>query len=114
VKSRYQTDADRSFEIREIGLDAFDFLVCVLLNIGPYFGGKGGSMPPEFYTLARKDIASYRAKWARPGNVKIRLGKKDKSLDAHRDEAGFELITKELGIGRPAKPGTRKRSEPGV
>jgi len=39
VKSRYATDCDRGFPLKEVSLDAFDFLTIVFLNIGK-FGGK--------------------------------------------------------------------------
>src|SRR4029453_9366387 len=32
VKSRYATDCDRGFPVREASLDAFDYLVIVFLN----------------------------------------------------------------------------------
>src|ERR1700730_11288764 len=38
VKSRYATDSDRGFPVKERTFDAFDFLIVVFLNIGNYFG----------------------------------------------------------------------------
>lgn len=37
VKSRYQTDSDRAFPVKEKSFDAFDYLVFVFLNIGYYY-----------------------------------------------------------------------------
>ncbi len=34
VKSRYATDCDRGFPVKEESLDAFDFLIIAFLNIG--------------------------------------------------------------------------------
>ena len=54
VKSRYATDCDRGFPVKEASLNAFDFLVIVFLNIGQFFNGRDGSTgsaAPEFYTL---------------------------------------------------------------
>src|ERR1700746_1950064 len=34
VKSRYATDCDRGFPVKEVSLDAFDFLIVAFLNIG--------------------------------------------------------------------------------
>lgn len=54
VKSRYQSDSDAGFPLKEKGLDAFDFVVVAFLNIGEFFGGKDGSTgakDPEFLTL---------------------------------------------------------------
>src|SRR5437763_4858179 len=38
VKSRYATDCDRGFPVKEASLDAFDFLIVAFLNIGKFFG----------------------------------------------------------------------------
>src|SRR5437016_2227688 len=54
VKSRYATDCNQSFPVKEESLDAFDFLIVAFLNIGKYFGkkdGSTGSREPDFYTL---------------------------------------------------------------
>ena len=45
VKSRYATDCDRGFPVKEASLDAFDFLVVAFLNIGKFFGGLLMSKP---------------------------------------------------------------------
>src|SRR5436309_3655367 len=34
VKSRYQTDCDRTVPVKAVSLDTFDFMAVVLLNIG--------------------------------------------------------------------------------
>src|SRR4029077_942041 len=52
VKSRYATDCDRGFPVKEASLDAFDFLIVAFLNIGKFFGkndGTSGDREPEFY-----------------------------------------------------------------
>ncbi|WP_216353869.1 hypothetical protein [Burkholderia cenocepacia] len=36
VKSRYATDCDRGFPVKERSIDAFDFLVVAFLNVGYY------------------------------------------------------------------------------
>src|SRR3954454_21389974 len=38
VKSRYATDSDRGFPVKERTFEAFDFLIVAFLNIGNYFG----------------------------------------------------------------------------
>ena len=62
VKSRYQTDSDRSFPIKEKTFGQFDYMIVVFLNIG-YFLGKsgkeGGIQQAEFYTLPRKFIEEH-------------------------------------------------------
>src|SRR5438874_13700078 len=37
VKSRYATDCDRGFPVKEVSFAAFDFLVVAFLNIGKFF-----------------------------------------------------------------------------
>jgi hypothetical protein len=59
VKSRYATDCDRGFPVKEASLDAFDFLIVAFLNIGRFFGkhdGMTGEREPDFYTLPRDFI----------------------------------------------------------
>src|SRR5438105_15276536 len=43
VKSRYATDCDRGFPVKEASFDAFDFLIVVFLNIGKFSGKQDGS-----------------------------------------------------------------------
>lgn len=105
VKSRYQTDCDRGFPLKEKGLDAFDFLVVVFLNIGEYFRGKDGATgarAPEFYTLP----ASFVREHHRPDSSwqKVRLRGLEEILKPFRDEDGFELIAGALGVPKPTRP----------
>ena len=62
VKSRYATDCDRGFPVKEASLNAFDFVIVVFLNIGRFSGrndGSSGSQLPEFYTLHRDFIRTH-------------------------------------------------------
>src|SRR5438128_7080012 len=43
VKSRYATDCDRGFPVKEVSFSAFDFLIVAFLNIGTFFGKNDGS-----------------------------------------------------------------------
>src|SRR5882724_9280974 len=43
VKSRYATDCDRGFPVKEISIAAFDFLIIAFLNIGKFYRGNDGS-----------------------------------------------------------------------
>lgn len=104
VKSRYQTDCDKGFPIKESSLEAFDFLVIAFLNIGEFFRGRDGSRgstAPEFYTLTRKIIRKLHdtsSSWQ-----KVRLGGQERMLSRYKDDLGFELIAKELGVPRPTR-----------
>ncbi len=101
VKSRYASDADRSFPVNEDKLDSFDFLIVVFLNIGNYFkgdkNGDNGYGQTEFYTLSRDFIKRHHnrnSSWQ-----KVRLGREViDDIQAFKDEKGFELIAKRLGI----------------
>ena len=42
VKSRYATDCDRGFPVKEKSLAAFDYLIVAFLNIGNFYGKNEG------------------------------------------------------------------------
>jgi hypothetical protein len=104
VKSRYATDNDLGFPIKETSLDAFDFLILALLNIGKFYGrndGSQGLQAPEFYTLPNKFIRKHHIKsssWQ-----KVRLRHLQHEIEQYKGEAGFEQIAMRLGIPRPLK-----------
>src|SRR5262249_35081253 len=104
VKSRYATDCDRGFPVREASLDAFDFLIVVFQNIGNFFGkntGLTGEKEPEFYTLPNLVIRQHHeitTSWQ-----KVRLRNLGAELEQYKNGLGFELIAKALGVQRPLK-----------
>ena len=104
VKSRYQTDCDRGFPIKESSLNAFDFLIIVFLNIGNFYGGKDGSegaAPTEFYTLPRRLIR--RLHESTYSWQKVRLKGKDRIINCYKNELGFEHIAEALGVPRSTR-----------
>jgi hypothetical protein len=103
VKSRYQTDCDRAFPIKERAFDAFDYLVIVFLNIGYFYSresGPAGISEPEFYTLPNEFIRRHHYKVA-SGFDKVLT--KNLDIEAFKNERGFELIAKELGVEYPSR-----------
>jgi hypothetical protein len=103
VKSRYQTDSDRSFPVKQKSFAAFDYLIVVFLNLDFFFsklGQKGGRQAPEYYTLPRKFI--HRHHYHPPsGFQKVRT--KGLDISAFKDELGFELIAQDLQIPYPSR-----------
>jgi hypothetical protein len=101
VKSRYQTDCDRAFPVRERTFNSFDFLIIVFLNIGDFYPVQRpmtGQRDPEFFTLPVSFIRKHH--YAPPsGFEKIRT--KGVALERYKNEAGFERIAMKLGIPYP-------------
>jgi len=104
VKSRYATDCDRGFPIQEKTFDAFDFLIVVFLNIGKFYGkndGTSGAEEPEFYTLTPEFIKEHH--YASASWQKVLLKKVQKEIEPFKNEKGFRLIAKALGVPMPRK-----------
>ncbi|MBF0243884.1 MAG: hypothetical protein HQL31_01255 [Planctomycetes bacterium] len=104
VKSRYATDCDRGFPVKEKSIDAFDYLIIVFLNIGNFFRGRDGSEgidEVEFYTLPRDFIKCHHdalSSWQ-----KVRLKGFDEEIRSYKNEEGFELIADSLNISKPTR-----------
>jgi len=104
VKSRYATDCDRGFPIKDKSLDAFDFLIIVFLNIGKFYGkndGSEGSREVEFYTLPNEFIRTHHN--ANSAWQKVHLRGLDAEIEQYKGEKGFEQIAQVLGILKPLK-----------
>lgn len=104
VKSRYATDCDRGFPLKEVSLSAFDFLTVVFMNIGK-FGGKNdgstGMREIEIYTLPNEFIRDHHittTSWQ-----KVRLRKLEDEIQVFKGDAGFEQIARCLGVPKPLK-----------
>jgi len=81
VKSRYQTDSDRSVFVREESFSGFDYLVIVLLNIGWYYDPethrpRSGRKGIEFFTLPRS-VARRLHRPVKSGMNRVRTGGHD-------------------------------------
>jgi hypothetical protein len=102
VKSRYASDGDRGFPVKEKTFTAFDFLIAVFLNIGN-FNRKGdciaGRREPEFYTFPLSFIRDNHNKQSSWEKVMTR----GLDIEQYKNEQGFELISRALGIPYPAK-----------
>jgi hypothetical protein len=100
VKSRYQTDCNRIILLKEKSLDAFDYLILVFLNIGCFYKKKPTKevlTDPEFYTLPIDFVREHHLR--DKGWDKIKT--KNLELNPFKNEKGFELIAKDLGIDHP-------------
>jgi hypothetical protein len=103
VKSRYQTDCDRSFLVKETTFGAFDYLIAVFLNIGFFYrrvGQEGGRQAPEYFTLPREFIQKHHYR-PQSGFQKVRTRGLD--LSAFKDELGFQRIARDLRIPYPSR-----------
>lgn len=103
VKSRYQTDCDRAFPVKEKTFNSFDYLVIVFLNIGYYYRKKpalAGYREPEFYTLSN-DFIRDNHHIVKSGWQKIKT--KNLDLESFKNEKGFEMIAKDLGVDYPSR-----------
>lgn len=103
VKSRYQTDCDRGFPVKERTFDAFDYLIVVFLNIG-YFYRKGissisGKKEPDFYTFPVDFIRKHHNKTTSWEKVMT----KGLDIEKYKNDVGFDLIAKDLGIDYPSR-----------
>ncbi len=114
VKSRYATDCVQGFPVKEVSLDAFDFLIVVFLNIGRFFGkndSSSGEREPEFYTFPREFIKEHHdatSVWQ-----KVKLRNLEPEIECFKNQAGFDLVALKLGVPRPRKVrGTAVVNEP--
>ena len=104
VKSRYASDCDRGFPVKEASFEAFDFLVVVFLNIGNFYRRKGHAQAdgvPEYYTLSNELIRAHHYKSATWQKVNLKSLQAD--IAPFRDDQGFDLIAQALGVPRPQR-----------
>jgi hypothetical protein len=104
VKSRYQTDSDRGFPVKEASFEAFDYVVVAFLNIGNFMRGRDGTSgetETEFFTLPRSFIRAHHdssSSWE-----KVRLRGLENEIAQYKGGLGFEQIARDLGVPRPQR-----------
>jgi len=104
VKSRYATDCDRGFPVKEKTFGAFDFLIAVFLNIGNFLSRKSlptleGRQEPEFYTFPVSFTREHHNKTSSWEKVRLR----NLDIEPYKNDTGFELIADALDIEYPTK-----------
>ena len=75
VKSRYQTDSDRAFPLKDKSFGAFDYLIVAFLNNGYYYKKRPmseGFSEPEFYTLPIELLKKHHQK-SKSGLQRVRI-----------------------------------------
>jgi len=101
VKSRYQTDCDRTYPVKRKSFAAFDYLIIVFHNLGYYNRKKPileGYAQPEIYTLPIDYIKAHHKK-SKSGWARVRT--RGIEMEPYKNEKGFEMIAKDLGIPYP-------------
>ena len=104
VKSRYASDCDRGFPLKEASLDAFDFLAIVYLNIGNFYGkndGSEGMRDLEIYILPKDFVKKHHD--ATSSWQKVRLRNLQAEIEMYKGDAGIEQIAQRLGVEKPIK-----------
>jgi hypothetical protein len=105
VKSRYATDHNSQFAVKETAIDAFDYLVVVFMNIGFYNRKQApvtGQKAPELYTFPASFVRAHHTR-AASGWETVSLRGLDSEIEPYKNEAGFELIARALGIDYPSR-----------
>jgi len=104
VKSRYATDCNKSFPVKEKSLDAFDYLIAIFLNIGKFYGkniGEIGEKEIEFYVLPSGFIKEHHNKTTKWEKVMLRPLLLE--IEKYKNQKGLELIARDIGIEKPIK-----------
>jgi hypothetical protein len=103
VKSRLATDSPLAFPVRKESLDAFDYLVLVLLNVGNFYGrakqnpAPRGACTPTIFTFPQSFVKRHfdgSSSWKKVCLHQLRL-------DRYRDDRGIERIARRLKIEYP-------------
>lgn len=107
VKSRYQTDCDRSVPVRTDSFQCFDYLVIVFLNVGLFFGpdvknaDNGAFRSDVEYFVLPNHEALKLLRPVKSGFSKVHLPRC--GLGGFRDEEGIELIARDLRVSYPSR-----------
>ena len=108
VKSRYATDSDRTFMVREASFGTFDFIILVSMNVGYFYEpsdpAPAGREAVELLVLP-PGVARRLYKKAKSGWNRIHT--RGHNLDRYKNERGIEQIAKALRIPYPCRSASR-------
>jgi hypothetical protein len=106
VKSRYQTDCDRAFPVKEKTFEAFDYLMVVFQNLGFFFKKNkevlDGYREPEIYCFPNRWVREHHRVFD-SGWQKVHTRGLEEEIKPFKGERGIELVAQELGVPYPAR-----------
>jgi len=103
VKSRYATDSNKGFPLKEKTLDAFDYLILVCQNIGYFHGHRNvrdGQTAPVFYTLPVRVVRRLHRRKGKGWEI---FRARRAELAPYEGEAALDQIAADLKVPYPSR-----------
>jgi hypothetical protein len=105
VKTRYASDSNRGVPVKGKSVGAFDYLMIVFQNIGSFYRKKRLgelALPVELLTLPRPVVVKNHSRLGKGWEVFYAKGF---DVEPFRNEAGIELVARDLDIPYPKRAG---------